>query len=138
MAVKYRIRKYQSQDLRKIKKLVEKWYWNFFTDNHYAKFVAVSGDSIVGVAVTSIILGTANLDFIYVVNSARSAGVGKQLLRQVEAYARSKKAIGLGVNCGQENKSAHRFYLREKFKKVGKVYNYFSNKNWQVFFWKKL
>jgi len=138
MTVNYRIRKYKSQDLSKVKKLVAKWYWSFFTDNHYAKFVAVSGDAIVGVAVTSITLGTANLDFIFVSNDSRLKGMGRSLLRQVEQNAHSKRAEGLGVNCVAENKIAQRFYKKNRFQRVGQVYNYFSNGNLQVFFWKRI
>jgi len=133
-----RVREYTHADLRPLKKITEHWYWPFFTDDHYKKFIAVSREKIVGVAVMSITFGTANLDFIYVIDSMRSTGVGRQLVRKIEIHARSKKAVGLGVNCGQENRNAQRFYLRKRFKKVGKVYNYFSNNNWQIFFWKKL
>ena len=132
------IRKYNNGDLRTIKLLVKKWYWPFFTNDHYAKFTAVENDQIVGVAVISITINTANIDFIYVKKDFRSSGIGKKLLERCQAYARSKKAEGVGVNCGQENKNAKKFYKKEGFQKVGQVYNYFSNNNLQIFFWKRL
>jgi len=68
----------------------------------------------------------------------RSKGVGHELISAVEAHCKYLNAEGLGVNCGQENIKAQEFYKREGFQQTGKVYNYFSNNNWQVFFWKKL
>lgn len=138
MSAQVTIKSYKNKDLLKLKKLTEQCYWTFFTDNHYKKFVAIQNKDVIGVVVISITLGTANIDFIYVHKKFRSKGIGELLLRQTKRYAQIKNADGLGVNCGQENKGAIRFYKRNSFKQTGKVYNYFSNKNWQLFFWKKI
>ncbi|MBS3124715.1 GNAT family N-acetyltransferase [Candidatus Woesearchaeota archaeon] len=132
------IRPYRATDFKEVKQLVDKWYVSLFQDTHYAKFVAVKQGRIVGVAVMSMTLTTANLDFLFVHEQWRSQGIGTQLVRKVAFWAKSKRAEGLGVNSGIENKKAHAFYKNEGFKQVGKVYNFFSNSNWQLFFWKKV
>src|SRR3989344_6595871 len=133
------IRKYNRADLSHLKKLIKnKHYWNFFKDAHYSKFIAIQDNRVVGVVVFSITLDTGNIDFIFVDEQYRSKNIGKTLIAEVEYFLKLKKADGLGVNCGIENKKAQKFYKREGFKKVGKVLNYFSNNNWQIFFWKKI
>ena len=132
------IRHYRAADFKQVKQLVDKWYVSLFQDSHYVKFVVVKQRRIVGVAVVSMTLTTANLDFLFVHEQCRSQGIGAQLVRKATSWAKSKHAEGLGVNCGIENKKAHAFYKNEGFKQVGKVYNFFSNNNWQLFFWKKV
>ena len=132
------IRHYRAADFKQVKQLVDKWYVSLFKDQHYVKFVAVKQGRIVGVAVASMTLTTANLDFLFVHEQCRSQGIGTLLVRKAAFWAKSKRAEGLGVNSGIENKKAHAFYKNEGFKQVGKVYNFFSNSNWQLFFWKKV
>lgn len=132
------IRPYRDSDLAQVKTLVEKYYVPFFEDPHYTKFVAVAKDRIEGVAVASITLTTVNLDFIFVHEQCRSQGIGSLLIDRVNSWAKSKRADGLGLNCGSENVKAQKFYVSEGFKQVGKVFNYFSNNNWQFFYWKKV
>jgi len=133
-----KVRKAKVSDRYKLRKFgIDKYHWEFIRDPHYIKFLALEGSDLLGIACVSITLDTANLDFIHVRSDARSKGVGKELLRAVEHWAKKRHADGLGVNCGRDNKGAIRFYKREGFKKVGQVYNYFSNNNTQVFFWKK-
>lgn len=122
-------------DLKKLG--IDKWHWKFISDPHYTKAIALEGNNVVGVAAFSITLDTANLDFIFVKKEKRSLCAGKFLLKKCEEWAKSKKADGLGVNCGADNAGAIKFYLREGFKEIGRVKNYFSNNNLQVFFWKK-
>jgi ribosomal protein S18 acetylase RimI-like enzyme len=133
------IRKYTNKDLPSLKKLVnDNNYWKFFTDKHYTKFLSFENNILIGVAVVSITLDTANLDFIFVREDRRSNNFGSKLVSTVEAYIKSKNAEGFCVNCGIENKKAQDFYINEGFKEVGKVFNYFSNNNMQIFFWKKI
>ena len=92
------IRSYRGSDFAQVKLLVEKWYVPFFKDVHYAKFVAIEKKRVVGVAVASITLSTVNLDFIFVHEQCRSKGIGCELLRKVELWAKGKQADGLGLN----------------------------------------
>lgn len=129
------IREADASDLDALRTLVkDEWYWGFFTDDHYTKLVAERDGSIVGVACVSMTLGTANLDFVFVAEAYRSAGVGHELLGSVHAWCRDRDAEGLGVNCGVDNAGARRFYEREGFEEIGRVNNYFSNGNIQVFY----
>ena len=73
------IRPYRATDFKEVKQLVDKWYVSLFQDTHYAKFVAVKQGRIVGVAVMSMTLTTANLDFLFVHEQWRSQGIGTQL-----------------------------------------------------------
>lgn len=129
------IREAEATDLAALKSLVEDaWYWPFFEDDHYATLVA-DEDGIVGVACVSMTFGTANLDFVFVAEDRRSAGIGARLLDAVRAWCRARGAEGLGVNCGIDNAGARRFYERAGFSETGRVENYFSNGNVQVFYW---
>ncbi len=132
------VRYFKKNDILSLRSLgIDKWHWTFITDQHYTKAVVVENNFIIGVAAFSITLDTANLDFIFVKEGKRSLGAGKLMLEKYEDWARSKKADGLGVNCGANNAKAIKFYLREGFKETGRVYNYFSSNSLQVFFWKR-
>lgn len=132
------VRYFKNSDVPSLRRLgIDKWHWAFIADSHYTKAVALENNFIIGVAAFSITLDTANLDFIFVKEGKRSLGAGKLMLEKYEDWARSKKADGLGVNCGANNDEAIKFYLREGFKENGRVYNLFSNDSLQVFFWKR-
>src|SRR3989344_1902771 len=134
---KIMIRPYSDSDFKEVKQLIDKWYVSLFEDDHYVKFVAVD-KRIEGVVVASMTLTTANLDFLFVHEQCRSQGIGPLLIDRVNSWSKAKNAEGLGVNCGVENVRAQKFYVREGFKEVGRVFNYFSNNNWQVFYWRKV
>lgn len=133
------IRQAVSEDISELKQLVlDEWYWPFFTDSHYTKLLYTESDKIVGVASLSITLATANIDHIFVAESARSQGVGHKLMKAIRDWCIDQEAEGLTVNCGEENVKAQKFYEKEGFEQVGKVFNYFSNDNWQIFYWRKV
>ncbi len=113
-------------------------YLEFITDTHYTSYIALKDGKPVGIASMSVQLDTAELNFIYVTEACRRTGLAKRLFETIENESRSRKAEGLRVNCGDDNEPAKRFYEKMGMREVGRVLNYFSNNNVQVFFWKSL
>lgn len=83
-------------------------------------FVAVDGPHVVGM-----LNGSLHLDLCYepqvelqalvVDESARGKGVGKALLAEFEAWARSHEVTVIKLGSRETRRDAHRFYLREGF-----------------------
>jgi ribosomal protein S18 acetylase RimI-like enzyme len=137
----HRVVNYTPQLASSVKRLLkdEPWYFDFFTDAHYTCFALVVDDEVVGVAVTSIVLDTAELDFIFVHPDYRKKrGFGSELFNRVELHAREQKAAGLRVNFGSDNAQVRSFYAKMGMHETGRVDNYFSNDVTQIFYWKDL
>jgi GNAT superfamily N-acetyltransferase len=82
--------------------------------------IAVDGDSVLGVAIYRISENTAfgrNLyvDDLVTDEARRSTGVGQALIGWLEHRAREAACAMLHLDSGTQRKSAHRFYLRERF-----------------------
>ncbi|MDZ4077234.1 MULTISPECIES: GNAT family N-acetyltransferase [Hydrocarboniphaga] len=82
--------------------------------------IAVQDDAVLGVAVYRISENTAygvNLyvDDLVTDEAQRSTGVGHALIEWLEHRARAAGCAMLHLDSGTQRKSAHRFYLRERF-----------------------
>ncbi|MFF8609046.1 GNAT family N-acetyltransferase [Streptomyces sp. NPDC015346] len=74
----------------------------------------------VGVAGWRIVDNTSAIRKLYVDDlvtaaTARSTGVGRQLLAHLEEHARATGCHELNLDSGTQRTGAHRFYLRERF-----------------------
>ncbi|MEV8535457.1 GNAT family N-acetyltransferase [Streptomyces sp. NPDC051211] len=85
------------------------------------RFTAAYADdgTCVGAAGWRIVDNTSTLRQLYVDDlvtseSARSTGVGHQLLAHLEAHARDAGCYELDLDSGTHRTDAHRFYLRER------------------------
>ncbi|MDO8661432.1 MAG: GNAT family N-acetyltransferase [Candidatus Woesearchaeota archaeon] len=146
-----KISKYQPQMYPKIRELLKNddkdprtglaWDMELFrpeVSKFYTKFVAIETNKVVGVIVMSMRLYTAEINFVYVHQEYRGKGIAQKLAKATEQSARAQHAEGITINCGQENESAQKFNRKIGLKEVGRVKNYFSNNNTQIFYWKKL
>lgn len=82
--------------------------------------IAADDGSVLGVAVYRISENTAfgrNLyvDDLVTDEAQRSTGVGHALIEWLERHARAAACAMLHLDSGTQRKSAHRFYLRERF-----------------------
>lgn len=85
------LRKATSTDIARIKELYDdEWYYAFLDDPHYTKIVCCDED-LLGVIALSITLGTANIDWIWVQDSARLKGIGSELLCEAFSWAKGKE-----------------------------------------------
>lgn len=85
-----------------------------------ATLVAVDGERIVGVASVAVretLTGGAqpSIEGFVVEESARSRGVGAELLAAVEAWARRRGFGSIRVQSNAVRERAHAFYLREGY-----------------------
>ncbi|MFG2296048.1 GNAT family N-acetyltransferase [Streptomyces sp. NPDC048603] len=85
------------------------------------RFTAAYADdgSCVGAAGWRVIDNTSSLRKLYVddlvtADSARSTGVGHELIAHLEAHAREAGCHELNLDSGTQRTRAHRFYLRER------------------------
>ena len=82
--------------------------------------IAASDETVLGVSVYRVSENTAygvNLyvDDLVTDETQRSTGVGQALIAWLEARARAAGCAMLHLDSGTHRKSAHRFYLRERF-----------------------
>lgn len=82
--------------------------------------VAVRDDFVHGVAVFRVFANTNvgrrfYVDDLVTDEAVRSAGVGRAMIRWLEAEARARGCRGLDLESGIQRAGAHRFYFREGF-----------------------
>jgi GNAT superfamily N-acetyltransferase len=82
--------------------------------------LAVQNSDVLGVAVYRVSENTAYgrncyVDDLVTHEASRSTGVGHALLDRIEQIARAQQCLALHLDSGTQRKSAHRFYLRERF-----------------------
>ncbi|MFI2743615.1 GNAT family N-acetyltransferase [Zhouia sp. PK063] len=58
-------------------------------------------------------------DHVYIDDTYRSKGIGKQLFEWLEAYVKTKGCEAIELNAYIHNEAGHRFYEREGFAKPG-------------------
>ena len=80
--------------------------------------VAIEGSRVIGIAVFRVIEKTFTgrelyCDDLVTDEQARSQGVGKALMRYMEAVARERHCDTLALDSGTQRDQAHRFYVRE-------------------------
>jgi GNAT superfamily N-acetyltransferase len=81
-------------------------------------FVAELGGSVLGMVTGQLVVSTAEgggsvlVEDMVVIDSERRRGVGRSLLRAVEAWARGRGATRLQLLADRENEAALRFYER--------------------------
>jgi GNAT superfamily N-acetyltransferase len=90
-------------------------------------WIAVEGESVLGVAVFRIIENTAAGRKLYVDDlvsdeTQRSKGVGKLLLNGLTQEARQRSCLTFDLDSGTQRTDAHRFYFRERM--VVKVFGF--------------
>ncbi|HEX4872284.1 MAG TPA: GNAT family N-acetyltransferase [Nevskiaceae bacterium] len=82
--------------------------------------LAVEGERALGLAVWRCLVNTHAGRHVYVDDLVtdshrRSQGIGRELIAGLEVRARRLGASALTLDSGTQRKSAHRFYLRERF-----------------------
>jgi len=82
--------------------------------------VAVSGDTVVGLAVFRSFENTHNgkrfyVDDLVTDETRRSSGVGHALVGHLERLARARGGHSIDLDSGTQRTRAHRFYFREGF-----------------------
>jgi GNAT superfamily N-acetyltransferase len=87
----------------------------------YRFLAAFDGDLCLGVAGYRVIATAATVRKLYVddlvtASSARSGGVGRALLAELEQRARDAGCTVLDLDSGVQRHDAHRFYLRERMR----------------------
>jgi len=93
-------------------------------DDNYLNFVALLDDEVVGFlsAVTFYSAGAAGrflyLQQIVVRTEHRNKGIGTEIMRYIEDYAKANGMNGIGLCSGHHRTDAHRFYERNGFSKL--------------------
>jgi PhnO protein len=100
-----------------------------YTQHEGVAFVYEKGDEVIGfIAFARFPLihcdgFAARITALCVKQQHRSAGIGKELIQYVEAFARNRDCVVLEVTTKLTRLQAHKFYLQNGFKETHKRYN---------------
>ncbi len=102
------------------------------------RFVAKKEDEVLGLLVLKKEICATIIYFLAAKTGRRGEGIGSELLRKAEEFAKNSECSFLRVDVYDEFEKNKRFYLKNGFEAGGWVQNYYELGDSQAFFFKKI
>ncbi|MFH0817604.1 MAG: GNAT family N-acetyltransferase [Candidatus Micrarchaeota archaeon] len=102
------------------------------------KFVAKDKGEVLGLLVLKKEICASVIYFLAAKPGRRREGIGSELLKRAESFAKNSKCSFLRVDVYDKYERNKRFYLKNGFRESGLVKNYYEFGDKQAFFFKKI
>ena len=102
------------------------------------RFVAKENGEVLGLLVLKKEICATIIYFLASKTGRRGEGIGSELLRKAEEFAKNSKCAFLRVDVYDEFEKNKQFYLKNGFEESGRVQNYYELGDSQAFFFKKI
>lgn len=115
----------------------ESYNLELFQNEYFTSFLGVEGGEVVGTVSVSVRLYVLEINHLFVDAKHRGKGVATKLVRKAIRCAEDESCESVVVNTAENNVAAQKLYENLGFEQAGKVFDYFNNGLYQLFFIKK-
>ena len=112
------IRKAESHEISKITEILKKNFETEITSDPYANYLVYEDTALKGILSYSFIYDRMELNYIWVENSYRRQGIGKELLQHMHEIAFKNHVDNISLEVACDNSAAIHLYEKLGYKKV--------------------
>lgn len=115
----------------------ESYNLELFRNKYFTSFLRVESGEVVATISVSVRLYVLEINHLFVCEKHRGKGVATKLVRKAIRYAEDEGCESVVVNTAENNVVAQKLYEKLGFEQAGKVFDYFNNGLYQLFFIRK-